>query len=213
MHLQENVLPLAHAAAYTVVSATVVAFGVRQYYKKSKEKPDFKILSGIFVAFVFLVTIIEIPTGFGSTEHPTGTPLMSIFMGPPVTAFLSVIVLLLELFFREGGITTLGANVLSLGVIGGLAGWSIFYILRKMKLNLLWAGFFAGFLGDLLVYVTTATELGIAKYQGNSFLFFLKAFVAFQIPIAIVEGIFTALVLNFMLKRRPEILKRFKIID
>src|SRR5690242_1351845 len=119
MHLADGTLPLVQAAAYGTISAAAVAAGTKINYPKLKSKLDFKIMSGVFVAFVFIVTIFEIPVPFmGTTEHPTGTPLMAIFMGPLLTPVLSTIVLLLELLFKDGGITTLGANVFSLGIIG-----------------------------------------------------------------------------------------------
>lgn len=213
MHLADGTLPISNAIAYGAASGAYVAFGVRQYYKKSSTRLDFKILSGVFTAFVFISTIFEIPMPFGSSEHPTGTPLMSIFMGPAVTAFLSVVVLLLELLFKEGGITTLGANVFSLGIIGGLVGWGVFRLSRKMKLGIFLAAFLAGFLGDLSVYLTTATQLAIGNMEGKSFYFYFLAFLPGQVPLAILEGVFTGLVLNFIYKRRPDTLADFKIID
>ncbi|MDF2523432.1 MAG: cobalamin [Clostridiales bacterium] len=213
MHLGDNTIPLTHAIAYGAVSSAAIAVGIRKYYASSKDKLDYKILSGVFAAFVFMVTIFEIPMPFGSTEHPTGTPLMSIFMGPLITPFLSAVVLLLELLFREGAILTLGANVFSLGIVGGIVGWGTYKILRKMKCNLFIAGFWSGFLGDLFVYLITATQLALGQVQGQSFWFYFLAFVPGQIPLAILEGIFTGLVLRFISKRRPEMLKEFNVIN
>lgn len=212
MHLGDNTIPLTQALAYGAVSAAAVAAGIRKYNIYSKEKLDFKILSGVFAAFVFIVTIFEIPMPFGSTEHPTGTPFMAIFMGPLITPFLSTVVLLLELLFREGAIITLGANVFSLGIVGGIVGWGTFKLLRSLKCGLFAAGFAAGFLGDLCVYLTTATELALGQLQGQSFWFYFLAFVPGQIPLAIIEGLFTGFVLKFINKRRPEMLKEFNVI-
>lgn len=214
MHLADGTLPIIQAAAYGAVSGTFVAAGIKINYKKLLNKLDYKIICGVFVAFVFIVTVFEIPVPFmGTTEHPTGTPLMAIFIGPWMTPLLSVIVLTLELMFRDGGITTLGANVFSLGIVGGFAGWGIFYLLRKLKAGIFIAGFFAGLLGDLSVYLSTATQLSLAHYQGKSFLIYFMTFVPVQVPLAIIEGLFTGFVLQFIYKRRPEMLREFNIID
>ncbi|HEX9062837.1 MAG TPA: energy-coupling factor ABC transporter permease, partial [Clostridia bacterium] len=172
---------------------------------------DYKIMSGVFAAFVFTATIFEFPLPFGSSEHPVGTPLVSIFMGPLVTAFLSVVVLLMELLFREGTILTLGANVFSLGIVGGLVGWVTFYILRKFKAGFFIAGFAAGFLGDLCVYFTTSVQLTLGQLQGKSFWYYFSWFVGGQIPLAIIEGLFTGLVLMFIFARRPEMLNEYDV--
>jgi cobalt/nickel transport system permease protein len=214
MHLADGTIPIIQAAAYGATSAAFVAVGIKRNYQKLKSKLDYKIMCGVFVAFVFIVTVFEIPVPFmGTTEHPTGTPLMAIFIGPWMTPLLSAIVLTLELMFRDGGITTLGANVFSLGIVGGFAGWGIFFLLRKLKIGMFIAGFIAGFIGDLSVYLTTALQLSIAHYEGKSFLIYFMTFVPVQVPLAIIEGLFTGLVLQFIFKRRPEMLKEYRVID
>ena len=89
----------------------------------------------------------------------------------------------------------------------------IYSMLKKFKMGIFIAGFFAGFIGDLSVYLTTATQLSIAHYQGKSFLIYFMAFVPVQVPLAIIEGLFTGFVLQFIYKRRPEMLKEYKIIN
>lgn len=212
MHLMDGSIPMAQAAAYGVASGAVVSLGIRNYYKCSKENPHFKFMSGAFAAFVFITTVFEIPMPFGSTEHPTGTPVMAIFMGPLVTAFLSLIVLVLELLFKEGGITTLGANVLSLGIIGGFAGWGIFHLFRRLKLGIVAPAFLAGFFGDLLVYCVTASQLALGNMNGKSIYYYFFAFVPVQVPLALIEGVFTALVVKFAYDRRREFLEDYKVL-
>ncbi|MFZ5989656.1 MAG: energy-coupling factor ABC transporter permease [Bacillota bacterium] len=212
MHLIDGSLPLLHNAAYGAISAGAVALGIRQYYKNSSGSYQYKIVSGIFTAFVFMSTVFEFPMPFGSSEHPTGTPLVSIFMGPLVTAFLSSVVLVLELFLREGGLTTLGANVLSLGIAGGFAGWGVFYGLRKFKLGLFICAFLAGFIGDICVYAVTAAQLAAGGMDSKSFMYYFLAFVPGQVPLAVIEGLFTGFVIKFIYERRNEFLKEFGVI-
>jgi cobalt/nickel transport system permease protein len=212
MHLADGLLPATQWPVYGAVSAGVIALGVKEYYRKSVNRLDYEIMSGVFTAFVFMVTVFEIPMPFGSTEHPTGTPLMSIFMGPLITPFLSAVVLLLELLLRDGGLTTLGANVFSLGIIGGITGWGVFFTLRRFKAGLFLAGFAAGLLGDLSVYLATAIELSLANIGKHAFWFYFYAYLPGQVPLAVIEGIFTGIVLQFIYKRRAEMLKEFGVI-
>lgn len=209
MHLADGTLPLAHAAIYGAASAAAVGLGIRSYYRKAEERKEFGILCGAFAAFIFISTIFEIPMPFGSSEHPTGTPLVSAFAGPAVTAFLSLIVLLLELVFREGGITTLGANVFSLGLAGGVVGWSMFRLFRKLGAGMFVAGFACGLLGDLAVYLVTACQLALGGGGGKSFLYYLVLYLPGQVPLALAEGIFTGLVVYYIARKRPDIAGRF----
>ena len=76
------------------------------------------------------------------------------------------------------------------------------------------AGGIAGFLGDLAVYLTSALELALNVHGGN--LPFFKQWMVFflgygptQLPLAVVEAIFTAAVLQVMITRRPDLIPDF----
>ncbi|MCX7746394.1 MAG: energy-coupling factor ABC transporter permease [Clostridia bacterium] len=211
MHLMDGTLPVVHSAVYAAVSGVFILKGMRDYYKNSIGKPEYKIICGAFGAFIFTATFFEIPMPFGSSEHPTGTPLVSIFLGPFVTCLISLAVLILELLFREGGFLTLGANVFSLGIVGAFTGFGVFHFAKKVKIGLAPAAFLAGFLGDLSVYVSTAFQLGLGNQAKHSVLYYLLSFMPGQLPLAVVEGIFTALVLGFIYKRRPALLEKYKV--
>lgn len=216
MHLADGTIPALQAAAYSAAAAGAVGAGISKYIKRWAGSLEMRIMTGVFAAFIFVSTVFEIPMPFGSTEHITGTPLVAIFAGPFVTVLASAAALLIELAFREGGLTTLGANILSLGFVGGLSGWGIFRLLRRTGAGLFLSGFAAGFAGDLLVYTATALQLAAGGLQGapdgkNAFVWYLLMFVPGQVPLAIIEGIVTGLILRFVALRRSEMLERFGV--
>jgi cobalt/nickel transport system permease protein len=179
----------------------------------------YKQLTGVFTAAIFIISLMPIPVPItGTCSHPAGTPLAAIFMGPMVTAFMSAVGLLIQaLFFGHGGLTTLGANTLTMGVFGGLVGWLIFKGCRKMHLNLFVSGLVAGLIGDVSVYFGTSIQLALAIHGTTPlvivFWAILGAFLPTQGPLAIIEGLFTGLTLNYLAKVRPDILYNFKIIS
>ena len=76
-------------------------------------------------------------------------------------ALLSTIVLLFQaLLLAHGGITTLGANVFSMAVVGPWVGYGAYRLTRAGGGGLLRGGVRRLALADLSTYVTTSIQLG-----------------------------------------------------
>src|ERR1035437_5063650 len=119
MHIMEGFLPVAHAAAWGAASTVCVGFGLRSIAKSVKDKPELKMLLGVSTAFTFMLSALKLPSVTGSCSHPTGTGLGAILFGPLAMAPVAAIVLLFQaILLAHGGLTTLGANIFSMGVVG-----------------------------------------------------------------------------------------------
>lgn len=219
MHIAEGMLPASYAAAYGVGAGAFVAAGVKSLSNKTKEIPMMKQLVGVATAGIFLISLLPIPVPItGTASHPGGTPLGAILLGPWITTLVSMVALLFQaLFFAHGGLTTLGANTLTMGVFGGMVGWALFRVMRGFGANLFWAGAVAGLIGDVVIYVGTSIQLALAihgdKPVGLVFIQIFGAFLPTQAPLAVLEGLFTGLVLRYIAQHRPDILVALKVIS
>jgi cobalt/nickel transport system permease protein len=129
-----------------------------------------------------------------------------------MTVLVSSIALLLQaLFLSHGGLTTLGGNIVSMGIVGSLAGWSIFRLTRRLGLPAWGSAFLAGMLSDWATYAATSLELASALHGTGSMPKLLTAigisFLPTQLPLGIFEGIVTAGVYCFIAARRPSLLE------
>lgn len=220
MHIQDGFLVGKWAAGWFGVSSVFVAKGVYDITRRAKEVMMFKPLLGLLSAAVFFISLLPIPVPItGTSSHPAGTPLAAILVGPFVSIVLAVVSLLLQaLFFAHGGLTTLGANVFSEGVVGSLVGYGIFRLGRRMGLSLGVAAGLAGMLGDLAVYCTTSLELalgmpGVQHYTlFKSFLTFFALFMPTQLPLALLEGLLTGGMVTYIAKVRPDILQGLGVL-
>ena len=200
MHIMEGFLPKGWALFWTVVFIPFFILGLRKLNLLFKNEPNKKLLIALSGAFIFLLSALKIPSVTGSTSHPTGVGLGAILFGPSIMAVLGVIVLTFQaLLLAHGGISTLGANAFSMAVVGPFVSYGIFKLLRKKNVNLTASVFLAALLGNLATYVVTALQLGFAFPDpiggiGTSIVKFLGIFALTQIPIAVAEGILTALV-------------------
>lgn len=219
MHIAEGMLPSEYIALYTVAASVFVAKGCWDYSKRAQKLPITKQLTGVMTAAVFIISLLPIPVPIvGTSSHPGGTPLAAILMGPFIPSAMSVVALFFQaLFLAHGGITTLGANTLTMGVFGGTIGFIIWRLGRKMGLSIAWAAGLAGFFGDISIYIGTTSQLALAIHGDTSLLkvfeLILMGFLPTQLPLAVLEGIFTGLVLKLLVERRPDILIRLGVVS
>ncbi|HXC63161.1 MAG TPA: energy-coupling factor ABC transporter permease, partial [bacterium] len=160
MHISEGILTGPSMAITLGLGAVAVAYGVHATNNFVATKPQRKPLLAMAGAFVFLVSLVPLPSYAGTCSHPCGTPLAAILLGPGVTILLSCLALFLQAaFFAHGGFSSLGANTLTLGVVGGCTGWATYHLARRAGLSRLWAGALAGLIGDVLTYVAAGFTL------------------------------------------------------
>lgn len=212
MHIAEGILPANWAAVWYVIAFIFVALGIRLIKKRTKEVKGLMPLLGLAGAAIFLISVFPIPVPFtGTTSHPVGTPLGAILVGPFISTVLGAIALLIQaLFLAHGGFSTWGANIVSMAVVGSFVGFGVFVLLRKFNAPTTVAAFAAGLLGDWATYLTTTFELASALHGTGSlwgmFGVIIIAFAPTQLPLGILEGIFTAAVVVVVYQRRPELL-------
>lgn len=204
MHIAEGFLPVAHCVVWYAVSAPFVIHGARKVVHEVREHPESRLLLAAAGAFTFVLSSIKLPSVTGSSSHPTGTGLGAVLFRPPVMAFLSTIVLIFQaLLLAHGGITTLGANVFSMGIAGPWVGYGCWVLAKKLRWNPHIGVFLALAFADLSTYVVTSFQLAFAFPDAVSGVVgsaakFLGIFAISQVPLAIAEGLLGVLVFRLL---------------
>ena len=200
MHIMEGYLPLAHSIVWSAVCLPFLIIGITGIRRTLQQNRRLLILLAMSGAFIFVISSLKIPSVTGSSSHMTGTGLGAILFGPMITSVLGLIVLIFQaVLLAHGGLTTLGANVFSMAIIGPVLIMLLYKLFKKLKLNKKVSIFIAAMLGDLFTYCVTAIQLAVS-YPSESGGFmasavkFLGVFAPTQIPLAIVEGILTVLI-------------------
>jgi cobalt/nickel transport system permease protein len=212
MHIMEGFLPPLWAAAWYVLSLPIAGYGAYRAKKEIERNPRNKSLLAVAAGFIFVLSALKIPSVTGSCSHPTGTGVAVVLFGPAITAFLSVIVLLYQaLLLAHGGLTTLGANTASMGIVGPFAGWLVYRAI-KSKVDIKISTFIAAAVADWVTYVVTSFQLALAFPAGSgmagiisSATKFLAVFSITQIPLAVVEGMVAALLMSYLTQVREDV--------
>ena len=219
MHIMEGFLPIEHAVSWSVASAPFIAYGIYSIKKRIATNPEQRILLGVAAAFSFILSALKIPSVTGSCSHPTGTGLGALLFGPTAMAPIGAVVLLFQaLLLAHGGLTTLGANIFSMAIVGPFVAYGIFRLTRRLGASLAVGVFLAATLADLSTYLTTSVQLALAFPDpisgfNGSFAKFASIFAITQIPLAISEGMLTVLIFNALARFNPAELRAMKLFD
>ncbi|MFC6872784.1 energy-coupling factor ABC transporter permease [Halobellus marinus] len=218
MHIIEGFLPPVWAVVWTAVALPVVAYGARRTVTVVRTDARTKALVAVAAAFVFVLSALKLPSVAGSSAHPTGTGVLVVLFGPAITAFVSAIVLLYQaVLLAHGGLSTLGANVIAMGVVGPVVGW-VAYRLARSRLSIQQATFVAATVTDWVTYLVTSLQLGLAFPAGNdpggvltASLNFAGIFSLTQLPIGVLEGALAAAMVGYLLRLETDTERRLGV--
>ncbi|AZA09641.1 energy-coupling factor ABC transporter permease [Corynebacterium pseudopelargi] len=217
MHIAEGFLPVSHCVAWGAASAPFVLYGAKAVKTQLKEQPGTGMLLGAAGAFTFVLSALKMPSFTGSSSHPTGTGLGAVLFKPPVMALLGSIVLLFQaLLLAHGGITTLGANIFSMAIVGPWIGYGAWKLCRGWGVSAEVGVFFAALFADLSTYVVTATQLAAAHHDAgffNAWITFLSLYAPTQLPIAGAEAIVTVLIFRALSTIARNDMLRLGVLD
>ncbi len=224
MHMADALLAPAVATTMYVASSATTGVSIFKLNKEDKAigEVSFKQLPtmAVMASLVFAGQMLNytIP-GTGSSGHICGGVILSAVLGP-YAAFLSMIsVLLIQcLFFADGGLMALGANVWNMAFYGCFVGYFLIYrpIMRsklfngnkasgriKLSLAVILSTIITLQLGAFSVVLETLLS-GITELPFGAFLGLMQPI---HLAIGLVEGIATAVILNFVYSVRPELIK------
>lgn len=218
MHIAEGFLPPEWAAFWFVLAIPVLAYGTYRTARFARDSPERMAMLAMAGAFIFVFSALKLPSVTGSTSHPTGTGIAVVLFGPAVTAVLSAVVLIYQaLLLAHGGITTLGANVVSLGIVGPAVGWVGYRVARRYA-GVPTATFVATALANWGTYLMTAVQLGAAFPAGSgiggaivAMGNFAAVYAITQLPIGIVEGLVAAAMIKHLLAVKPVVSARLGV--
>ena len=227
MHMADALLAPAVAATMYVASGAAAGISVHKLRKEDEEVKKLPVMA-VSAALVFAGQMINytIP-GTGSSGHLCGGMLLSALLGPQA-GFLSMIVILTIqcLFFGDGGLLALGANVWNMAFYGCFVG---FYLIWRPIMHSNWFGKMGARAAQRMKIILASIIGCIATLQLGAFSVVVEtslsgiaelpfgAFCAIMQPIhlaiGLIEGLITAVVLTFVYEARPELIKEVDTSD
>ncbi len=212
MHMADALLSPAVGATMWLASAGALGYSARRVREQGDD--GLVPLMGVLGAFVFAAQMINfaIP-GTGSSGHLGGGLLLAALLGPHAALIVIASVLTVQaLFFADGGLLALGANVFNLGVLPCFVAYPLLYrsiagagvSRRRIGVGAVAAALVGLQLGAVGVVLQTVGS-GISSLPLSSFLWLM---LPVHLPIGLVEGLATAAILLFIQRAQPDLVVR-----
>ncbi|HIE35352.1 MAG TPA: cobalamin biosynthesis protein CbiM [Campylobacterales bacterium] len=205
MHIPDGYIsPMTYIPAYAIT----ITLWYKAYKKFELSSEDISFLAMLSaLSFVFMMVAIPLPGG--TSAHLSGVALLAILFKPwPSFAAISLVLLIEAIIFGQGGITTLGINVIAIAFLGSFSSYYLFKFVKTKNETL--ALFLAGWIGVNLPALFIALILGVQPLIAsidNKPLFFpfdLKVTTfAIMVPyflIGVIEGVVTIVLYRFLKK-------------
>ncbi|MCU7787551.1 energy-coupling factor ABC transporter permease [Pyrobaculum sp. 3827-6] len=200
MHIPDGYLDPVSAA---VTWLLMLGYGYYAYRRGELQKHAELIVA--LAAAIFIAQIFNWPIPGGTSLHLVGGALAAIMVGPYDAFFVILLVLLVQtLVFHDGGITTLGANVLNMGVVAPLAGFFVYKALRRFGRAP--AALAAGWASITLAGLAAGLEIGLSPWFPYGWTISVPVMTIWHAALGVVEGVITALVVLYLSKRAPQYL-------
>ncbi len=203
MHIPDAFIPIWQGSIYWIIALVFVALALR--WARNEMNEEKLPLVAVLAAGIFALQSFNLPVSMGTSGHLVGGALAAILLGSPFAAvFILTLVLIVQaVLFGDGGITTLGANIINMGVIGGFVGFYTFKGLMGMTKNMPISGFLAAWLACLIPAFACAGEMFLAGTfplaEG------LVAMGIYHAIIGVIEGFVTVAAIYLITTARPDL--------
>ncbi|HZL07397.1 MAG TPA: energy-coupling factor ABC transporter permease, partial [Coriobacteriia bacterium] len=206
MHIPDGMLDTRTWASAWAGSATAIGFAVREVRRRMDDST--LVLMAVLAALVFALQMLNFPVAGGTSGHFSGGAAAAIILGPwPAVLVMAAVLIVQSLFFADGGITALGANILTMGIIGPFAGWWLYTLVTRgaaSRSRKAAAAFIAAWAGTFAAALAVASLLWISGRV--PLLPGLAAMGFWHALIGIGEGVITAGLVSYLLGVRPDLL-------
>jgi cobalt/nickel transport system permease protein len=203
MHIPDAFIPIPQGIVYWIIALVFITLALR--WAKNEMSEEKIPLIAVLAAGIFALQSFNLPVSMGTSGHLVGGALAAIVLGSPFAAvFILTLVLIVQgVLFGDGGITTMGANIINMGVIGGFVGFYTFKGLINVTKNINISAFSAAWLACFIPALAAAVEMFFAGTfplrEG------LIAMGLYHALIGFIEGIVTVIVIHLILRARPDI--------
>ncbi len=184
----------------------------------------------IGAAFSFVIMMLNVPIPGGTTGHAVGGVLVAILLGPWAACIALTVALVIQaLLFGDGGITAIGANCFNMAFVLPFVGYYMYKAISHnapidSKRRVIAAGI-AGYIGINVAAFLAGVEFGLQPllcHAANGQSLYCPYGLKVAVPVMLgehllvfgwIEAIVTALVIKYLQKHSPELIKNKEVAE
>jgi cobalt/nickel transport system permease protein len=213
MHINDGLLPITVLAGGYAVTTAVTWYSLRRISQRPDPQAAIPKVALLTSAF-FVASWVNIPVP-PTSVHLILNGLMGVVLGWYAMPAIVVGLLLQAIMFQHGGLTTLGVNAAMMG-IPALIGYGIFQLRGRVLVNFKYQTEVLAFIGGALglglaaliaftILITTIPPFVDAATERAA----ITALTVAHIPLMIIEGLLTAMIITFLLRVRPDMVESY----
>ena len=222
MHIPDGYLSPQTDAVLSLVSAITAAVAASK--TASTVRAKYIPMLSVGAAFSFTIMMFNIPIPDGTTAHAVGGSLLAVILGPWAAMIsVSIALIIQALFFGDGGILALGANIFNMGIVMPFVSYAVFQLIAGKsdtlsKRRMIGAGI-AGYVGINMAALCAGIEFGLQPilfHTANGTPLYSPYGLGVAIPAMAfahlsiagpVEGVVTGLVIAYLQRSNPVLLQ------
>jgi cobalt/nickel transport system permease protein len=215
MHIPDGFLD-PYVCVLTYIISAIFLFWAWRKMKATYPRAAVPLLA-ISSAFIFVAQMLNFPIAYGTSGHLVGGTFLAILLGPHAAMLSMTIVLLIQaLFFADGGISTFGANILNMAIIGAIS----FYFVKiaagssTSRKRLLASVFAASWISVVLGALLCGLEIGVSPIfaSAGGLLVTVPAMLFWHTIIGVGEAAITTSLISQLVLVRPTVLNGLAIL-
>ncbi|MEM3627889.1 MAG: energy-coupling factor ABC transporter permease [Candidatus Bathyarchaeia archaeon] len=213
MHIPDGLITPEIAALMYAISIAFLAWSWRK--AKATYERSLAPLLAVSSAFIFVAQMINFPIAYGTSGHLVGGTFLAVLLGPYAAALGMTVVLLMQaLFFADGGIMALGANIFNMAVIGALSFFIIKYLAKNTsKKGLFFVSVFvASWLSVVLGALACALEIFPVFLNVGGIVATVPAMLFWHVLIGLGEAAITTTLTAQLWRLQPTALSGLNIL-
>lgn len=199
MHVPDGIMG---NSVLLLICAIIAIIALVTVFYKSKDQLDEKNLPliALLVVATVIVQIIELPLPLPACVHISLITILALY-DLKTSMIVYMFVTIIQAFLGEGGISTLGVNLLNLAIFAPIIAYGIYTILSKYNktVSLFLSGFGTITVLGLIVSIEYAL-VGVFPLNYG-----LSTIVPVEAIVGILEGVATVIVMRALAKVKPEL--------
>lgn len=209
MHIPDGFLSVVVSITFWIISAVVLVIALRKTRETLAERQV--PLMGVLAAAIFAGQMLNFSVTGGTSGHLLGAAIAVILLGPwPAVLVMTSVVSVQALFFQDGGLLALGANIFNMGIVGVFVAYAVYQLLIRLFKNTTWgtvvSGFIAAWSSIFIASLACALELALSGTSPANIA--VPAMAGIHALIGVGEGLITTAALGFILAARKDLLKK-----
>lgn len=217
MHIPDGILPAEVALGGYLVTGVLTGYALRRINRLPNPEAAMPKAALLTAAF-FVASWIHLPLP-PTSVHLVLNGLLGVVLGWYAIPAILVGLFLQAVMFQHGGLTTLGVNTAMMGA-PALVAFSIFQLRDRFGLShRIFTSIFAflggalglglsAFIAFALLIATIPAYIDIAVERSA-----ITALTLAHLPLALIEGLLTVMIINFLLRVQPELVNAYGPAD